>query len=319
MSQPQLERLPMKIGDKYFCFFEFGFAKRSREFLAGLDPEYYDFISAQMLPLLEDDAHRQRAAATLRMTYSHALESLFAFIAATRVTYEAIPQWLSSYEGELVKEVENIRHPVIDGKRRTLTKNPFETIAEEVLEGAAYEDETALRFGRLWWRFSEDFLNFIHKEEYNNLKHGFRIRMGGYSLSIGVEDEPGISAPADRMRRIGNSDFGSRYYEREKLAKYNFRINPTDHNWNPKKYVVALQLISMSLRNIISHSQCQVGVNPKSVVYKRPDRAEAYDAPWVYDDVGTQLTAFIRPMAITPDLYLTKEQIIEQLNEFSSE
>ncbi|MDQ2985515.1 MAG: hypothetical protein M3R13_02180 [Armatimonadota bacterium] len=310
-----VRRMVIPIGTRNVCVFDFDFARQSREFLAGLDPEYYAFVAKRMLPILKTD-DCQRAAVTLRMTYSQALENLFALIAAANVSFETIPHWLALYYIKDLREIVNeIRTPTVDGKRRSPSKNPFHKIASQVLESKQWDEETITGFADMWRAFSKDFVDTAHDREYNSFKHGFRARSGGYTLSMGLEETPGVPAKPEAMRVVGHSEFGSRTYDMEVFLdekgepiKNNFRLHAIDRNWAPKKYVEGLPLLSMSIRNLISYFQEQLGVDPKIVSYSRPRTSQAYLKPWSYD-VGVQLTGFQRHYQLNKDAFLTKAQM----------
>jgi hypothetical protein len=74
-------------------------------------------------------------------------------------------------------------------------------------------------FGRLWHRLADDFLDEKSTREYNNIKHGLRVQIGGSWLALGVENELGVPAPSENMRLMGSSVFGSSFYEPETLIK----------------------------------------------------------------------------------------------------
>jgi hypothetical protein len=55
------------------CFWDFDVREKNREFLEGIDPEYYQYISNTDLDVL-DSKEKHWAAMLLRQTYSQALE-----------------------------------------------------------------------------------------------------------------------------------------------------------------------------------------------------------------------------------------------------
>src|ERR1700749_2873767 len=71
----------------------------SLRFLQGVDHHYWEYQSAvhgQQLEA-EDIAHRQRAAAALRIAYGQGLEALFAFIGALVQAPSCPLAWLLAY------------------------------------------------------------------------------------------------------------------------------------------------------------------------------------------------------------------------------
>jgi hypothetical protein len=47
-----------------------------------------------------------------------------------------------------------------------------------------FKTKIEISFSSLWKHFAEDFLRDGFSEEYNSIKHGFRLRIGGFSLAM---------------------------------------------------------------------------------------------------------------------------------------
>jgi hypothetical protein len=102
--------------------------------------------------------------------------------------------------------------------------------------------------------------------------------MGGFSLSIGKEVVPGEQAPPENMRLLERSEFGNTFLEEEALEKPNYRLVSRSVNWHPRKHALALQLIAMSIGNVISWALTENGEPPDSMHYCRPTDHGSFEA-----------------------------------------
>ena len=146
----------------------------------------------------------------------------------------------------------------------------WQTIAQKVLTFGSFADtpeqENRIKeqFAAAWALFAHDFSDEKGTEEYNSIKHGFRIKTGGFHLGIAREDTPGIPAPLERMQLLGGSDFGSSFFTPERNDdpkkadkdtghfKRHFRVRRNSRNWAPETSFYGLHLLSISLQNILS-------------------------------------------------------------------
>jgi hypothetical protein len=138
-------------------------------------------------------------------------------------------------------------------------------------------------FGDLWGRFASDFLNEKQNQEYNSLKHGLRLRPGGFTLAVGTEETPGVGAPPERMRSLGGSEFGSTYILPQAIGtapKNHFRLRECHLNWLPGNHVVGLQLLSMSIRNVLAFLRGILTSNMGTSQFTWSTPTEAFRAPW---------------------------------------
>jgi hypothetical protein len=137
-------------------------------------------------------------------------------------------------------------------------------------------------FGRLWGRFADDFLNEVYAVEYNSIKHGLRVSMGGFSATLGKEDTPGVPARAERMVGLGGSEFGISFFIPSSLHNNsNFWLKRQLLNWVPGNLVRALHLIDMSINNVLACLRVLNGVDPDAAVLIGPDDEAYFDSPWL--------------------------------------
>jgi hypothetical protein len=135
--------------------------------------------------------------------------------------------------------------------------------------------------------------------EYNSIKHGFRVKLGGFYLAMGAEDVPGVAPPPERMKVFANSQFGSSFFGTERLGdKRNFGVSHESVNWNPENYIYALHLISMSIGNLISFLKVLNGIDPSAVRFSWPSDQSMFEGPWRQ---STGITWLGRPSGIRSD------------------
>jgi len=274
------------VADKLFCCWDYDHGKRTLEFLDGLDPGYFATMAMLLGGQLESD-DSLAVSVTLRMHYVQAIEALLALLGATVQAPDAVPAWIASCStGNLDKVAERL------GKRTSILTQggphrlSFIDLSEHVHRYAwtaeTGGDSTAARFGRFWRRLAVDHLDDLVRAEYNALKHGHRVAAGGFSLAFGVEDTPGVPAPAEAMRSMGSSRYGTTFFRAERVGttKHHIRTRRTSVNWSATAVVNRLLLISMSMSNVVAALRCHLGVDPSTVQFHRPEQSEVFDEVW---------------------------------------
>jgi hypothetical protein len=270
------------VNEQPYCVCEWDLPKRNLRFLESIDPTYFRYVSDTNVSRMnvEDEKTLQHAAISLRIVYSQGLETLFAFIFATIQAPDCVAGWLLKYSvrdiTELLEKVRN-RKPVISflGTERPTWKD----IASAIFQ---FNEEERFKYlielySKLWQAFSSDYLSENFDTEYNNIKHGFRVRSGGFSLAMGAQDQPGVSAK--QMFLVGKSEYGSTFFIPEKIGntKAHFRIKYTSRNWDVERFIVGLQLIELSLSNILACLRIANGVKPEEVEFVWPTNTELLD------------------------------------------
>lgn len=306
------------VADRPYCCWDYDHEARTFEFLDGLDTEYFQTVASLLAEHLESDDGLS-ASVALRVSYHQGLETLMSLLAASAQAPSAIPAWIASCKTDDLKDVVG---RLRDG-RSMLTQTgrvsvTFSDLAERTLR-FAWTDErgeasTAALFARLWERLSSDFLDVRARAEYNALKHGNRVSAGGFTLALGIEDTPGIPAPAEAMRSMGESRFGSTFFvaERAGTSRSHIRTRRTSLNWTPILLARRLVLVSMSLKNVMGALRCELGVDPASVNFVRPDPRSAFDDVWTGGPSVTSM-AMDNVIRIDPSDELSKDELLELL------
>ncbi len=179
----------------YACW-DWDLKKKNLEFLEGIDARYFSYVANSNSGHLEgDDKHR--AAISLRLAYLHGLETLFSLLCSAVQAPHCAVGWVLNYKtSDLVNLVRNISKKEPIYSRFKQTPVTWELLAKCIHNGLNYEEDKGLwiqkGFGRLWKWFASEFVNENLAQEYNGIKHGLRVRSGGFDLAMGYEDIPGI-------------------------------------------------------------------------------------------------------------------------------
>lgn len=249
--------------------------ERNLTFLRGLDPHYFVHIAETQAPLLETES-RQYAAATIRVAYGQALETLMAVLGATLQAPGCPLGWMVSYQNnelrqvieDLVTSPSGLSHTTWD-----LGSKPLLRLAGAVLEPAGWPadelNRRAALFSQAWSRWCHEFLDEISKAEFNAMKHGTRTQLGGFSFSIGYETAPGVAADLATMRTLGASEFGSTFAVPVKLQGRLHQTSRTvSRNWLPVAMVHSLHIMAASITNIVSFLRIRAGDDPTTCRYE---------------------------------------------------
>jgi len=285
----KIQYLPIIVNDKPFCFWDSDFKKKNIEFLQGFDANYFNFVSGGLYEVIVEDKlpekDKQYAAIGIRNLYSHAMETLFAFICATLQSPGFIPGWLIKYRQNdlytLVKKIHDgkkfrskIRPDELSWIGISKLINQFETDSKNKTENVKQ------KFGEFWQRTASDFLNNDFQKEHNSIKHGYRAEPGGFRMAFGIEKTPG--KPASNMMPLGGSKYGTSFYIEEYPAedKYNIQLRKKMLNWIPKNYYFGINLVCMSLTNIKSFLLSINGVSNETLKYMWPQRIDDFNEQW---------------------------------------
>ena len=189
-----MENSVFLVNDEPYCLWGFDLPKRNDEFLRGLDAGYFEYCLNAYLAT-EDE---QRASVALRTTLHHALETLFSLLGAYVQAPDCPYAWIAKCS---TSELREFVQRASQGYSTTFTKLnissvswPFiaEAIFATYLPETEKQKRTAACFSKVWSHFAQDFQNANYVDEYNSLKHGFRVKRGGFSLAIGKEPSYGV-------------------------------------------------------------------------------------------------------------------------------
>jgi hypothetical protein len=304
------------VNEEPYCLWERDVAARNLEFLNGLDPDYYEYS----LKIHVDADDEKRASVAIRVSLHHAIETLFsllgAFIQAPDCAYAWIAKCSNSDLRSLAERITSA-DPALYTKLN-LPRITWNTVAECVFTayqpGTDRQRITIQRFSRLWETLSRELTDRTLIDEYNSLKHGFRIRSGGFSLAVGLEHERGVPPPPSEMRLMGKCDFGATFFKIETLwpekKSRSVRSRRVSANWSIERTILLHQLTQMSIVNLVSALKFVNGVPAPECRYVRPESDEAFDEPWKHS-AGIVTMSFDDVIDESNARVVTKEELLD--------
>ena len=312
------------VDETPYCVWEWDLVKRNLEFLEQIDPKYFEYIAQTHFAEIQGE-HAQRAAIALRTNYHQALETFFVLLfAAFQAPDCALAYVQKCTAGQLRRMIRKVQKGGRDlFKKQKLVYLTWRTISDTI-NLFSYKDDKRTKktkelFATLWGRFGHAYLDDTSSKEYNSIKHGFRIHAGGFTLAVGIEHKYGVPPPKEEMKVIGGSKFGTSFFAAEAIAgvtekKYdrNFRVRRHSINWNPENIFHALQLLAMSIQNVISYLKIVNGVDPKTLPFTRPQSSEYFEEPFKRS-VGVLNIAIDHTVSKEVTTLLTRDQILERL------
>lgn len=336
------------VGKRPFCYWASDVSQQTLRFLESLDPSYFESIANVFLPSIDEpqtneglslfrrlqrrfkllrftkfnqkECDPQHAALALRLTYSQSLETLFALIGAAVQAPRCAHAWMANYKpSELRNLLQNIQNCRSFPWQLKETRPSWNVVSDcifmsLVLDDKEKEANVKKAYSQFWAHLASDFIKQDFTSEYNSIKHGLRIKSGGFSFAIGKEDVPGVPAPKDKMQLIGRSNYGSSFSILEKIGgnSLHHQTKNLSRNWSPVDIAWALHLVSMSISNVISALKILNGIPADQVKFVWPDNLDLLYEPWKRTNrLGVTTMGMmghpIHPLQIKP---FTKEEIL---------
>lgn len=280
-----LQNTIFAVNKEPYCIWEVDLAGRNREFLDGIDVGYFDYVT--QVHLAADD--EKRASIGLRIALHHGLEMLFSLLGAYTQATDCGYAWIAKCSNkelrEFVKTVSQSHNDFFS--KLNIPAVSWENIAESVFycyqPGTARQKETSKLFSNFWRRLSQEYIESDHVDEYNSLKHGFRIRSGGFALALGEEREYRVAPPDSEMHLLGGSEHGTSFLRIELLGdkkSRSLRSRRVSINWKIEKVVLLLKLVSMSINNVVSALKVANGAAAGTCKFTRPQEDVDFERPW---------------------------------------
>lgn len=280
----------LAIGSRSICVWDQELKQHNLDFCESFDAQWFLTTTASHLGDTEDITEvSQPAALAVRQTYHHALETFFGLLFAFFQAPYCLPAWLELYEYTVLRDLivaVRSRAPILNAWG--MPTPSWEDLARLTTEsGWPSDEDTFRRFGLLWQRLATEYLDEQRASEYAALKHGFRARPSGGGIRIGLEREYGIAPPPDEMKWIGGSSHGSSIFVaspipagagRRKAVHYHLRVQNTF--WLLETTILKIQLLSMSMENILAATRVHNGAAANTILFHRPQDPAAFDAPW---------------------------------------
>lgn len=274
------------VNEEPYCIWEVDLPSRNMEFLDNIDTGYFDYL----LKVHGEAEDEKRASIALKTALHHAIETMYSLLCAYIQAPDCAYAWVSKCSnrelGGVVKKIDSSRNDLFT--KLTIERVTWENVANSVFSCYLPETEknksTAKQFSQFWSRLAKEFADNNHIDEYNSIKHGLRIHPGGFSLAVGLHQEQGVPAKSEDMKLVGSSQYGTSFLRIETIGNTNggrsIRSKRVSLNWKIEKVMLLLQLVSISIENIISALKVANGVDAGTCKYSRPEEDADFDKPW---------------------------------------
>lgn len=277
------------INEEPYCFWGHDRKAEALDFLELIDPGYFQFLAHQARQYLENDPSRAgHAAVALRLGVFHGSEALFLLIGAL-VQGVGCPQaWIGQCSNTDLRAVIKRIHeggPLLL-QNSNIRELSWDGIAREVFRAADAEEsiraEVAGRFADFWARLASMHADPTSIDEYNSLKHGFRVGHGGFEIHVGPPGHEGIPEDKD-MTSLGGSKWGTYFKVIKPVgakgnANRSRRASDFYVNWSIEAQIGLLDLIAASISNVRSCLRIVHGAATEAFEVPPP---EAFEVPWV--------------------------------------
>lgn len=280
-----------QVNNEPYCIWDLSLDERNLEFIEQTDFDYFDYLAQTAISDLEREDHKQHAAMLMRQGLYHGLETLFSFIGALIQSPDCVYGWiLKCNPGDVRAVIKRISASDNSLSRKIpIAEISWDNISKLIfVYSNANQNEVEINiknFSQLWKKLAGFFIDEKYIAEYNSIKHGYRVQPGGFGLSIGKEIEPGKAAPPENMQTIGYSEFGTSFLRLEKLpiqdkSNRSYRTRRLSLNWSVEQTAILLQLVSMSLNNVLSVLKIINGVEASKVKFLRPEDPNMFEMAW---------------------------------------
>lgn len=136
-------------------------------------------------------------------------------------------------------------------------------------------------FAEFWRQLGRSFLDQTEVEQYNALKHGFRVRQGGFDLSMAIDDpQTGEAGPA---HHLGGSVYGASFFtvhrRRDDGPKFHLTSRHTVINWSVDRILLQFQLVAWSISNAVSALRIHDGTPASQCRFECPEELDDFQRP----------------------------------------
>ncbi len=263
---------------------------KNADFIDDIDPDYFEFVASTMRAQF-GGANEQRASIAIRSIYHHALETFFLLIVGAIQAPHCMPGWVNIVS---THELRDLIARILDGSMPIKSVFQQETLNWSEVAEAIFQfwsgdaDSKAIQiaqFSTAWEKLSRAWLMDFHQFEHNAIKHGFRVKPGGFPLRLQVARPEGELVQPGDVLDLGGSDYGSHFFVADRLGgsnnegyKPNFKLTSHHLNWSVEAMMGQISLVSLSIANIRHCIRTYLGQGDGE--YRTNDDPAAFTAPF---------------------------------------
>ncbi len=263
-----------------------------------------------------------RAATSIRLALFHGGETLFLLIGALLQAPRCPHAWIGQCStGELRTVIDRINadQPFLMQNPRIRDVSWF-AISREVLSPCPPDtpglSATIESFAKFWELLALNHTDQSSIDEYNSLKHGFRVAHGGFEIMIGTHPIGSTPPTQQEMLSIGSSKWGATFrvikkFDNDVKGSRSRQSIHTAVNWDAKAAIHSLHLVADSIRNIATYLGFFIGL--KESYFRLPQ-------PAVFEAASKRvdLQSMSMPMSTPAARSTTKEQLLIEIKKTSA-
>lgn len=310
-----------------YCLFDEDVISHNKEFLKGLDAEFFNYISESHIVVDKNDPmqwslrDQMHSPTALRLAYHHSLETLFSligiFLQAPECGFAWLPRCSTNDLGEIVRRISSGDATLFNIWK--IDEMGWHGVANAVFGPCHHEQQDALvsGFSKLWAQLAGFFDESVQQAEYNSMKHGFRVQRGGVKISMSLQRVSDGAPVGEDLRIASDSKYGSGFFQVEKAKDGYNSLTAVRHgvNWDVMQQVNLNRMIYISINNLIAALRILAKMHrDESCNFLFPSPIESFDKAW---DNVPEIVSFsigLGPAGKSIPLY-SKAQILEWMRE----
>lgn len=283
-----MQGLKFIVGDEPYLIIDSDIQKLNIDFLNNIDPGFFYYILKVHMETDIETEDGRRASVALKIALHHGLETFFslagALLQAPHCTFAWIPKCSTGTLRKIIHRISSADQTLYSTLK--IERVEWESIAKIIFSSykpnTPQQTEAINGFSKVWKNLASEFLDTIHSDEYNSLKHGFRVGCGGFKIEIGEANE---SKP-EKMNLLGESKYGCSFLTVEAITKSpkerSLRVRKHYTNWSIERLALLGQLIYLSIQNIVTALRIINGIPASECQYMTPIDKDAFERPWQY-------------------------------------
>lgn len=308
------------VNEEPYSLVDFDIKEKNKEFIEGIDADYFIYILKVHSNSEECDKHRSYIA--LKAGLHHAMETMFALIAAYVQSHLCAYAWMAKYKNiELNKIIEKINRGEFIFTTLKLKEISWSCIANHIFQcndsSSEKQKSIAKLFSNFWQNLANEYLDKNNNDEYNSVKHGFRARSGSFSLFAGIQESQGTQS--EEMVCIGINEFGSSIFKIEALDNQKgnraCKSKTISISYHKEKVNLLLQLVYLSITNIKLAFKLVNNIKSEGENFIIPQDTSIFIKPWNFIEPINNLV--YESIIDNPnDFFVTKNQLQTEINKY---
>lgn len=308
------------VNEEPYNLVDFNVKQKNKEFIEGIDAEYFQYILKVHLNADESDKHRGSIA--LKAALHHAMETFFALLGTYVQAHDCSYAWVAKYKNSELRDfIERIHEKDNLFTKLVLDEVSWEGIASHIFQcdtsTADEQKSLAKLFAKFWRRLARYYLDQNNTDEYNSVKHGFRARAGGFSLYAGIQKS--LGELSDEMSLVGACDNGVSIFKLEPVDQQkgnrSLKSKVVATNYYQEQSGLLMQLVYLSIYNLKSALKIVNKIDGDTPIFKVPEDQSIFERAWGYRPSVNNLTMEV-VVENPSSFFVTREQLQAEINKY---